>query len=511
MEFSSLLDGFATVLSPETLLYIVLGCLLGTLIGLLPGIGPVAGTAILIPITMVLDPIGAIAMLAAIFYGSSYGSTITSVLINTPGEAASAVTCIDGYPMTKKGKPGVALGIAAISSFIGGTIGALGLAFAAAPLGALGLRIGPPEFFALMVFGMSMLIGLAGKSMVRALISGAAGLLLAMIGIDPVDGHPRFAFGEVHFYDGIEFVAVLVGLFGLSEVLSNILKPHTAGASTTIGRLLPNKEERRDSLPAIGRGGLVGFFMGVIPGVTGSASSFLAYGAERRFARNRKKFGTGAIEGVAGPESATNAHNNASLIPLFTLGVPGSPTIAVLMGAFLMNGLTPGPQMLSTDADIAWAIIASLFVGNVICLVLNLPLIRVWTLFLKIPRPVLMVLIIVFLVIGSYSINNSMIDVYVMIAFGVLGLVFRRLDVPLAPMVLTLILGPFMERALRQSMNMSLGDFSIFVTRPISLILLILAALIFFVPLVNAVRAALLRRRASGQAQTDHDESHSHT
>ncbi len=507
MEFSSLMDGFAAVLSPETLLYVVLGCLLGTLIGLLPGIGSVAGTAILIPVTMALDPIAAIAMLAAIFYGSSYGSTITSVLINTPGEASSAVTCIDGYPMTKKGKPGVALGTAAIASFAGGTIGALGLALAAGPLASLGLRIGPPEFFALMVFGMSMLIGLAGRSMTRALISGAAGVLLAMVGIDPVDGHPRFAFGETHFYDGVEFVAVLVGLFGLSEVLYNCLKPHDGDSSAAIGRLLPNRKERRDSVGSIGRGGIVGFFMGVIPGVTGSASSFLAYGTERRFARNRAKLGTGVIEGVAGPEAATNAHNNASLIPMFTLGVPGSPTVAVLMGAFLMNGLTPGPTMMASDADaeIAWAIIASLFVGNVICLMLNLPLIRIWTLFLKIPRPVLTVLIVVFLVVGSYSVNNSVIDVYVMVAFGVLGLLFRRLDVPLAPMVLTLILGPFMEKALHESLDMSLGDLSIFVTRPISLTLLIVTVLVFAVPLVKVLRKAIAQRRAPHPSPVDHD------
>jgi len=495
MDAAELLNGFATVLTPQNLLLVLAGCLLGTVIGVLPGVGPVAGTAILIPLTMGLDPAGAIIMLAAIFYGSQYGGTITSVLINTPGEAASAITCIDGYAMTKKGKAGVALGIAAIGSFIGGTLATVGLVVAAAPLSSLGLKIGPPEFFALMVLGMSLLVGLAGTSMVRALISGSLGLLLAMVGTDPHAGLPRFSFGVVHFFDGLEFVAVLVGLFGLGEILAGLADRRQASADTQVGRLLPNRQELRDSSGAIGRGSLIGFLLGIIPGMTGSASSLLAYGAERKFARNRDQLGEGAIEGVASPESANNAHANSALIPLFTLGIPGSPTVAVLMGAFLMNGLTPGPMLFETDADIAWAVIASLFVGNLMCLVLNLPLIRVWTMLLKVPRPLLTSLILVFLVVGSYSINNSTIDVMVMFVFGIVGLFFRRLDIPLAPLVLTLILGPFMETSLRRSLSMSLGDFSIFVTRPISLTLLVLAAVIILSP--------LLRLRRRGQDKQD--------
>jgi len=485
MDLSHLIGGFGDVLTLQNLLLVFAGCFLGTLIGVLPGVGPVAGTAILIPLTMGLDPAGAIIMLAAIFYGSQYGGTITSVLINTPGEAASAITCIDGYEMTKQGRSGIALGIAAIGSFVGGMLATVGLVVAAAPLASLGLEVGPPEFFALMVLGMSLLVGLAGRSMVRALISGAIGLLLAMVGIDPVEGRPRFAFGVVHFFDGIEFVAVLVGLFGLGEILANLLESRSASPTTKVGRLLPTKRDLQDSRGPIARGSLVGFLLGLIPGMTGSVSSLLAYGAERRFARNRDRLGKGAIEGVASPESANNAHANAALIPLFTLGIPGSPTVAVLMGAFLMNGLTPGPTMFQSDPDIAWAVIASLFVGNVVCLVLNLPLIRIWTMFLKIPTSLLTVIILVFLVVGSYSINNSTIDVMVMFAFGIVGLFFRRLDIPLAPLVLTLILGPFMEESLRQSLELSLGEFSIFFTRPISLTLLVLAAVIFLVPLVR--------------------------
>lgn len=489
MDFSALFGGFADVLTPQNLLLVLAGCLLGTLIGVLPGVGPVAGTAILIPLTMGLDPAGAIIMLAAIFYGSQYGGTITSVLINTPGEASSAITCIDGYEMTKQGRAGVALGVAAIGSFIGGTFATIGLVIAADPLASLGLRIGPPEFFALMVLGMSLLVGLAGRSMTKALISASLGLLLAMIGIDPVEGRPRFTFGIVHFFDGIEFVAVLVGLFGLGEVLANLLQPSNVNAKVTVGRTLPDRNDMRDSAGAIGRGSLIGFVLGLIPGMTGSATSLLAYGSERKFAKNKDQLGKGAIEGVASPESANNAHANAALIPLFTLGIPGSPTVAVLMGAFLMNGLTPGPTMFaSSDADVAWAVIASLFVGNLVCLVLNLPLISIWTMFLRIPRPLLTAIILVFLVVGSYSINNSVADVVVMFVFGVVGLYFRRLDIPLAPLVLTLILGPFMEASLRQSLGMSLGDFSIFLTRPISLVLIVLAAVIFASPLVGHLR-----------------------
>lgn len=505
MDIAQLLGGFAEILTPQNLLLVLVGSVLGTLIGVLPGVGPVAGTAILIPLTMSLDPTGAIIMLAAIFYGSQYGGTITSVLINTPGEASSAITCIDGYEMTKQGRSGVALGIAAIGSFIGGTIATVGLVIGAVPLASLGLRIGPPEFFALMVLGISLLVGLAGRSMVKALISAAIGLLLAMVGIDPVEGAPRFTFGIVHFFDGVEFVAVLVGLFGLGEILSGYLERRTASADVKVGRLLPDRKDMRDSAGAIARGSGIGFLLGLIPGMTGSASSLLAYGAERRFARNKDRLGHGAIEGVASPESANNAHANAALIPLFTLGIPGSPTVAVLMGAFLMNGLTPGPRLFQTNPDIVWAVIASLFVGNLVCLMLNMPLIRIWTMILKIPQSLLTAIILVFLVVGSYSINNSTADVGVMLVFGVVGLIFRRLDIPLAPLVLTLILGPFMEESLRQSLDISRGSFGIFLTRPISVVLLFLAAVIFLTPMLRALRGNRPARGASIMEQMRED------
>lgn len=483
---NELMGGFAAAMTWQNLLFAFLGCLLGTIIGVLPGIGPVAGVALLIPLTMNLDATGAIIMLCAIFYGTAYGGTITSVLLNTPGEAASAITTIDGYAMTKIGKAGVALTIAAVGSFVGGTLATLGLVAAAKPLGELGLLVGPPEFFALMVVGISLLVALAGKSMVKALISGAVGLLISMVGIDPVAGAPRFTFGSDNLLDGVSFVAVIVGVFGLSEILSyrkdtSVANVHAPGLKS----LLPNRAEWRRSAPSMARGTGIGFGLGLIPGMTGSVSSLLAYGAEKKFSKHRNELGKGAVEGVAGPETANNAHANAALIPLFTLGIPASPTIAVLMGAFLQQGLTPGPTLFTENSEIAWAIIASLFIGNILLLLLNVPLVGLWTSILRVPAPILTALILLFMVIGAYTINFNVFDVFVMIGFGLLGLALRHLDIPLAPMVLTLVLGPLMERSLRESLEISQGDFGIFVNRPISVVLIGLGVLIVLSPLLK--------------------------
>ncbi|MCW3820570.1 tripartite tricarboxylate transporter permease [Micromonospora sp. DR5-3] len=489
---NELLGGFAAALSPQNLLFAFIGCLVGTLIGVLPGIGPVAGVALLIPLTLNLEPTSAIIMLAAIFYGTAYGGTITSVLLNTPGEAASAITTIDGYAMTKKGRAGVALTIAAVGSFVGGVVATIGLVIAARPLGSLGLKIGPPEFFGLMVVGISLLVALAGKSMVRALISGVLGLLIAMVGIDPVAGAPRFTFGSDRLLDGVSFVAVIVGLFGLSEILMTATGGRNHPLTPGMRGLLPTRTDLRRSAPAILRGTGVGFLLGLIPGMTGSVSSLLSYGAERKFSRYRDELGSGAVEGVAGPETANNAHANGALIPLFTLGIPASPTIAVLMGAFLQQGLTPGPTLFTEHSEVAWAIIASLFIGNVILLVLNVPLVRLWTAILRIPEKILTALILLFLVIGSYTINYSVFDVFVMILFGVVGLAMRRLDIPLAPLVLTVVLGPLMERSLRESLDISQGSFTIFLTRPLTVVLLVIGVLIAASPLLRLRKPAAL-------------------
>lgn len=472
-----LFSGFSIVLQPTNLMFALMGCIMGTLVGVLPGVGPAAGTAILIPITFALDPIPSIIMLAAIFYGAMYGGTITAVLINTPGEAAAAITCMEGYEMAKRGRAGPALAIAAIGSFIGGTVATMGLVLLALPLTAFALSFGPPEFFALMVVGLSLVTALAGRSLARGLISAILGLLIAMVGLDPVMGAPRFTFDQTQLLDGFGIVPVVMGLFGIGEILLNAEKRTQSVFETSMKSLIPTKEDMKTSAAPIMRGTAIGFFLGLIPGVGTIVASFLSYIVEKKLSKSPEKWGTGMIEGVAGPETANNAYANAALIPLFTLGIPSGAAIAVLMGAFMMNGLVPGPLLFKEHPDIAWAIIASLYVGNAILLILNLPLIPLWVAVLKIPYSILFTLIVGFCIVGSYSLDNSVWDVGIMLCFGVAGYLFKKLDIPLAPLVLTLILGPIMERGLRQSLEISGGDFSILFTRPISVTLLALAAL----------------------------------
>lgn len=478
----NLMMGFSIALTFQNIIFAFIGSVLGTLIGVLPGIGPVAGVAMLIPLTFQMTPTGAIIMLTALFYGTQYGGTITSVLLNVPGEAASAITCIEGYQMAKQGRAGVALSIAAIGSFIGGTFATIALVLAAGPLTRFALEFGPVEFFALIMLGLSLLMGLAGKSMIKALMMGVFGLLLAMIGMDPVRGIPRFTFGRMELMDGIGFVPVIMGLFGLGEILINAEKQFTQVFVEKMSSLIPSRQDLRDSIGPILRGSVIGTLLGLIPGMTGSASSFLSYIAERKVSKYPERFGSGVIEGVAGPETANNAHANGALIPLFTLGIPASPTVAVIMGAFMMHGLIPGPFLFKEHPQIAWGVIASFYVGNVILLILNLPLVGIWVKILKIPYGLLFGIILAFMVVGAYSISNSAFDVLIMTIFGVIGYILRKLDFPMAPVVLTLILGPLMERSLRQSLEMSQGDFGIFLESPIALVLLILSAFFLLAP-----------------------------
>ena len=473
-----LLDGFGVAFQPMNLLLAFAGCLMGTLIGVLPGIGPAAGTAMLIPVTIGMNPTGAIIMLASIFYGAMYGGTITSVLINTPGEAASAITCLDGYQMARQGRAGSALAIAAIGSFVGGTITTMGLVLVALPLTRFALRFGPPEFFALMLVGLSLVTGLAGRSLIRALLSAVLGLLIAQVGIDLVMGAPRFTFGRMELLDGFGIVPVVMGVFGIGEILINAESRSQSVLNTKMRSLLPTRKDLKDSALPIARGTAIGSLLGLIPGVGAIIPTFVSYAMEKRMSKTPERFGTGMIEGVAGPETANNAYANASLIPLFTLGIPGSPTTAILMGALMMNGIIPGPSLFKDSGQLVWAVIASLYIGNVILLVLNLPLIPMWVALLKIPFSIMTVLIFVFCVIGAYSLSNSVFDIGVMLGFGLLGYAFRKLDIPLAPMILTMILGPLMERGLRQSLEMSNGDASILFTRPLSGTLLVIALLI---------------------------------
>lgn len=472
-----LLDGILTVMQPGNLLLAFIGCFVGTIIGVLPGIGPAAGIAILIPITSGLEPAGAIIMLAAIYYGVMYGGTITSVLINTPGEAASAVTCLDGYEMAKRGRAGVALSVAAIGSFVGGTIATLGLVFLALPLTRVALAFGPPEIFALLVFGLSLVTGLASKSLVRALIAAVIGMLLAQVGIDPVMGSPRFTFGITELLDGFGLVPVVMGLFGIGELLLSVEARDRKRPTPRVTNLVPTGADVRASLAPVARGTGLGFALGLVPGIGTIVPTFLSYALERRLSKTPERFGQGAIEGVAGPETANNASAAASLIPLFTLGIPGSAVTALLMGAFMIKGLTPGPTLFVEQPAFVWAVIASLLVGNLILLVLNLPFIPIWVSILRVPRPIMVASILCFCIVGAYSLNNSTFDVAVMLGFGILGYAFSKLDIPIAPLVLTMVLTPLIEAALRQSMEMSLGSYMIFVTHPIALAFLVLAGL----------------------------------
>jgi putative tricarboxylic transport membrane protein len=496
-SLSLLLGGFATALQPVNLLFAFAGCVRGTLVGILPGIGPVAGTAVLLPVTFGLPPAAGIIMLAAIYYGAMYGGTLTSVLVNVPGEAASAITCIDGYAMARQGRAGPALTVAALGSFVGGMVATLGLVLLAVPLTKLALKFGPPEFFALMLVGLSLVSSLAGRSILLALVSAVIGLLIAMVGIDPVAGAPRFTFGRLELMSGINVVIVAMGLFGVGEILLSLERevPFKPIGTRLRDLFLGPEDARRSVLPVL-RGTAIGFFLGLIPGVGAVVPTVMSYVAEKRMSRTPERFGTGMIEGVAGPETANNAYATSALIPLFTLGIPGSPTVAVIMGAFMMKGLIPGPFLFRDHAAVAWGVIASLCVGNVILLILNLPLIPLWVKILKIPRPILFAFILGFCVIGAYSINSEMFDVGLMAAFGVLGYLLKKLDIPLAPLILTLILGPLMEQSLRQSLEISRGDFSILFTRPISAALIAIAA-VFAV--VSSLRIAASVRGADSE------------
>ena len=477
-----ILNGFSVALSMNNLTYCFLGSLWGTMVGMLPGIGPLAGTAILIPLTFKLDPTGAIIMLAAIYYGSQYGGTITTILMGVPGEASSAITMIDGYQMAKQGRGGVALTGAAVGSFIGGTFATICLMLFAKPAVSLALKLGPPEYFALMIVGLSMATGLAGKSMIKALIMTVFGASLALIGLDPVVGTPRLTFDIVYLLEGIDLLPLVMGLFGMSEVLLSLEEKARPMIKTKLRELIPTRQDVRDSVKPVIRGTLIGTVLGIIPGLIPPVSSFLSYTIEKRSSKNSQKFGHGALEGVVGPETANNSHASAAMIPLLTLGLPTNPVMAVILAAFVINGLAPGPLLFQQNPDMVWGIIASCYIGNFMLVILNLPLIPIWVQLLRIPYAYLMTVILAFMMVGSYSDNNSIFLIWQTIFFGVLGYIFKKMDFPLAPVALSFILAPMIEKSLYRSLVMSQGDFSILYTRPISGSLLVLAliTLIYF-------------------------------
>ncbi|MDF2524580.1 MAG: transporter [Clostridiales bacterium] len=486
--FNQLLNGFEVALSWQNLLFCLVGVTLGMMVGILPGLGPSAGTAVLLPITFGMEATTAIILLSGIYYGAMYGGTITSVLINTPGEAASVITCVDGYPMAKQGRAGTALGIAGIGSFIGGVAAVLGLVLIGPPIARYALKFGPPEYFALLLLGMTMVIGLMGKSLNKGLIAALVGLMLAMVGADPIRGSFRYTFGILPLQDGFDFIPIAMGLIGISEIMLNVEADVSSEKPPEIKGVLPKKEEWAPSLKAIGRGTLLGFFIGLIPGTNSVIPSLMSYSLEKKLAKDPSRFGKGAIEGVAGPETANNAYSGGSLIPLFTLGIPSSPTVAILLGAFIMHGLTPGPQLFQKNPDLVWGIIASMFIGNAILLFMNLPMAGFWAKLTRVPTSIMYPMILAISALGAYSISNSLFDVGAMLGFAVLGYVFKKLDIPLAPIVLTFILGGMMESSLSQSLNIFKGDFTKFFTRPISGVVLGLTVLIFLASFIAGLK-----------------------
>jgi putative tricarboxylic transport membrane protein len=483
--FSNLLYGFSVALTPVNLLYCFIGVFIGTLIGVLPGIGPVGAMSLLLPTTFHSSPVGAIIMLAGIYYGAMYGGSTTSILLNIPGEAASVVTCLEGYQMARQGRAGPALGISAFGSFIGGTFSILGLMLLAPPLAEGALRFGPPEYFSLMVLGMTLLIYLASGSIPKALMMAVLGVVLGIIGIDPTSGVQRFTFNILELNDGIGLVPLVMGLFGISEVLLNVeqsLKREIF--QTKIRGLLPNLDDWRKSAGPIARGSVLGFFLGILPGGGALISSFVSYAMEKKLSKTPERFGHGAIEGVAGPETANNSATGGAFIPLLTLGIPANVVMAMLLGALLIHGMQPGPMLLQAHPDLFWGVVTSMYIGNGMLLLLNLPLIGLWVQVLKVPYRILFPMILLFCLIGAYSINYSTMDILIMIVFGIVGYLMKKFQYEGAPLVLAYVLGPMLEMSLRQSLTMSDGQFSIFFTRPISAIGIVVAILLVLSPLL---------------------------
>ncbi len=434
-----LIQGFGTAISPENLLWALLGCFIGTLVGVLPGIGPSSGIAILLPLTTVLDPVPAIIMLAAIYYGAMYGGSTTAIVVNIPGEASSVPTAMDGYQLAKQGRAGAALAISAISSFVAGTISLFGLTFFAPALANFALAFGPPEYFALMFMGLSLVISLSGRALLKGIIGASVGLLASLVGQNPLTGASRLTFGSIEMMAGINFISVIIGLFAIGEVLVNVEQRITAIYEHKLKSWMCTWQDLKDTWKAMLRSSVVGFFLGLLPGCAPAVTTFVAYDIERRFSKHPEKFGKGAVDGVAAPEGANNATSSGGFVPLFAFGLPTGPALAVLLGGLMMYGLQPGPLLFTQKPDFVWAVIASMYVGNVMCLVLNLPLVGMWARIATIPFPVLGPLILVFSVVGAYSIRFLIFDVWMALLFGVVGYLMRKLKFPMAPMFLATV------------------------------------------------------------------------
>jgi putative tricarboxylic transport membrane protein len=484
--------GFSVALSPPVLLYAFIGCVIGTLVGVLPGVGPLAGISLLLPATFGMDATRAIVMLAGIYYGAMYGGSTTSILMRIPGEAASVMTCIDGYAMARKGRAGAALAIAAVGSYVAGSVSVIGLMLLAPPLAAFALRFGPPEYFALLLFGLLVLAYMSSGSMLKSLAMAALGLLLGMVGIDQMSGYFRFAYGIVELGDGLGVVPVAVGLFGVAEILATAGQPVPPKViEPRLRELLPSRTEWRQSAAPIGRGTVLGFLIGIIPGSAHIISSFVSYAVEKKLSKHPEEFGHGAVAGVAGPESANNSATSGAFVPMLALGVPSGPIPAVMLAAMMVHGVSPGPLLIRQQPELFWGFIASMYVGNVVLLILNLPLVGIFVNLLRVPYPYLYPAILAFSILGVYAVNGSVVDVWIMLVMGVLGYVLRKLDFETAPIVLGVVLAPMIELALRQSLAMSDGHYGIFFQRPIAATLLVVALGMMLLSLRTFIRRGL--------------------
>jgi putative tricarboxylic transport membrane protein len=499
-------QGFSVALDPMNLLFVFLGVVIGTAIGVLPGLGPTATIALLLPITYTMDPVGAVIMLAGIYYGSMYGGTITSVLLRLPGEAASVVTTFDGYQMTKQGRPGTALGISAIGSFIGGTVAIVGLTFLAPLLSKVAVAVGPAGYVAIMILGLFLVTSLGTGSTVKSLFMAGVGLLLSTVGQDPVTGTARFTFGQTSLLGGLDFVAIAMGLFGVGELLHSLERSEKGQAVTTrIKNLWPSRKDFRDSSGAIARGSVLGFFIGVLPGGGGVISSLASYAMEKRRAKDPSRFGKGAIEGVAGPETANNASSTSAFIPLLVLGIPSNVVLALIYGALLLHGITPGPQLINDHPNVFWGVVASMYVGNLMLIILNIPLVGVFIQMLRVRAGILSTFALLVVMVGVFSINNNPFDMWVVLVFGVLGWVMIKAHFDPGPLVLAFILGPILEKSFRQTMLISEGSFGIFASDPVSAAIFILIGLFIVYGFISRRRRQRGTRRAAAAAAEPED------
>lgn len=495
---TNLLYGFQIALDPMNIFYVFLGVLAGTVIGMLPGLGPISALALMIPIAFTMDPSSGLILMAGVYYGAIFGGSTSSILLNAPGVAGTVATSFDGYPLAKKGFAGKALAIAAYASFIGGTISVVGLMLVAPLLSQVAVSFGPAEYFSLMVLGLTAVVSLSDKSLVKGLIAAVVGMMISIVGMDLQTGTERYIFGSIELLDGIDFLVVALGIFALAEVFYMLLRGSTKSQPrNTIGSLKLSGSEVKEIAAPIARSSLLGFFTGVLPGAGATIGSFLGYSMEKRLAKDSSTFGQGNIKGIAAPESANNAACGGSFVPLLTLGVPGSGTTAILLGALLVMGVTPGPLMLEQRPDVFWGVIASMYIGNIFLLILNLPLIPLFARLLDVPRALLLSMILIFCMLGVYGMSFSEFDLLLLLAFGVIGLIMRLYGFPAAPLILALILGALMEESMRRALQISGGDWSIFVNKPISMWLLILAAVSLLAPVLKKLYRSYRTRKAA--------------